>query len=194
MEQTIRKLIELAQKVVPLFPSFYLAGGTNIMFKYRHRMSTDLDFFSYKTFSFNRIEKKILSHFSVEKIEKREDNVDFWIYQTKVSFVYFPFKNIEKTTVWNNIPLASDIDIFLNKIYVAGRRIDSKDIIDIAFLYSQHIDKWHFNLIKQLFEQKFPLQNFEIYLGAVFSLEDYPELPASAVSAIQTMQKNWLSL
>lgn len=52
MEKQLQKLIVLAQKIQPLFSSFYLAEGTNLMIKYQHRLSTDLDFFSEKNFSF----------------------------------------------------------------------------------------------------------------------------------------------
>lgn len=194
MEQRIRKLIALAQKIYPLLPGFYLAGGTNLMFKYQHRESTDLGFFKEKSFSFNRMLLKIQKQFNIEKLEKKEDNVDCWIEGVKVSLVFFPFKNVQKTELFKNIPLASDLDIFLNKIYVAGRRIDDKDIFDIAFLYSKYYEKWNFQLIKNYFEKKFPYQNFEIYLGAVFSLEDYPDLDEKAKSIIDSMQKNWLSL
>ncbi len=34
--------------------------------------------------------------FNVEKEEKGVDNLDFYIEETKISFVFFPFKNIEK--------------------------------------------------------------------------------------------------
>lgn len=38
--------MELALKVQKDFKDFYLAGGTAIMFKYGHRISEDLFFFS----------------------------------------------------------------------------------------------------------------------------------------------------
>ncbi|RME16322.1 MAG: hypothetical protein D6799_05070, partial [Bacteroidetes bacterium] len=55
--------------------------------------------------------------------------------------------------IYQGIPFASDLDIFLNKIYVAGRRIDDKDIFDIAFLYNKYQEKWDFQFIKNRFEK-----------------------------------------
>jgi len=192
MEQHIVKLIKLAKEIQHNFPGFYLAGGTNIMFKYKHRISTDLDFFSEKTFSFSRLINKVQKNFLVQRFERFDDNIDFWIKDIKVSFVNFPFKNIEKIQIFNGIKLASDKDIFLNKIYACGRRIDSKDIFDIAFLYKKY--QYDFDEIKQSFEKKFLNQSFEIYLGSVFSLDDYPDLSNTTKETILEIKKNWFNL
>ena len=75
--------------------------------------------------------------FSIKKEERGDDNIDFFIENIeniKLSFVFFPFKNIEKLEKIQGIKAASDFDIFLNKIYAAGRRIDWKDPYDCAFL------------------------------------------------------------
>jgi predicted nucleotidyltransferase component of viral defense system len=192
MEQHIDKLIKLAKEIQHNFPAFYLAGGTNIMFKYKHRISTDLDFFSEKTFSFSRLINKFQKNFLVQRFERFDDNIDFWIKDIKVSFVNFPFRNIEKTQNFKGIKLASDKDIFLNKIYACGKRIDSKDIFDIAFLYKKY--QYDFDEIKQSFEKKFLNQSFEIYLGSVFSLDDYPELSNNTKETILEIKKNWFNL
>ena len=76
---------------------------------------------------------------------------------------------------YNGIKMASDYDVFLNKIYVAGRRVDPKDPFDAAFLFKMY--RWETAKIKLDFENKFPDQSFEIYLGALLHFSDYPELP-----------------
>lgn len=190
MEESTQKLKTLAIQIQQVFPAFYLAGGTNLMFKYNHRISTDLDFFSEKSFSFARLTDKVLKKFPVERYERKEDNIDFWLNNIKVSFVFFPFKNAEKLQKFFQIKMASDIDIFLNKLYVSGRRIDNKDIFDIAFLYEKY--QYQKDYVKALFEKKFPFQSFEIFLGAVFSLEDYPGLNTQTKKTILKMQKNWM--
>jgi len=166
-----KKLINLARKIQESFKEFYLAGGTAIMFRYEHRISFDLDFFKYKEFSFNRISKKIRKFFDVEGEKKFIDNIDFYINNMRVSFVYFPFKNIKKIERVKKLKIASDYDIFLNKIYSAGRRVEVKDVFDAAFLHGMH--KWKRKEVKKDFEKKFPDQSFEIYLGALLSFKDY---------------------
>ncbi len=57
-EEMFNRMKNLAGEISGGFKSFYLAGGTAIMFKYRHRMSATLDLFRYREFSKRRILKK----------------------------------------------------------------------------------------------------------------------------------------
>jgi hypothetical protein len=171
----MERLFELALKVQKIFIDFYLAGGTAIMFKHNHRKSIDLDFFKEKPFSFLKLSSKVKKFFNVKNEEKGEDNIDFYIENIRVSFVYFPFKNIKPLEKIRGLKKADDYDIFLNKIYVAGRRIDPKDPFDAAYLYKTY--RWDKNKIEADFEKKFPFQSYKIYLGALLNFEDYPELP-----------------
>lgn len=171
----MEKLLELANKIQSTFKDFYLAGGTAIMFKYGHRESIDLDFFKEKTFSFNRLALKIREIFNVQSEERFPDNIDFYIEGIRVSFVFFPFRNVLPVEKAKGIKKASDYDIFLNKIYSAGRRVDPKDPYDAAFLYK--IYQWDKNKVEEDFKLKFPEQSYKIYLGALLSFEDYGELP-----------------
>ncbi len=132
-------------------------------------------FFNSKPFSFLRLSSKIKKFFHVQKEERGEDNTDFYLDNIRVSFVYFPFKNIKPLEKIKSLKKADDYDIFLNKIYIAGRRIDPKDPFDAAYLYKKY--KWDKEKIETDFEKKFPLQSYKIYLGALLSFEDYPELP-----------------
>jgi predicted nucleotidyltransferase component of viral defense system len=168
-------MLRLAKEVQECFPSFYLAGGTALMFRYQHRVSDDLDFFSQKPFSFLRLSGKLKKNFDVEAEQQFTDNIDFRINGIKVSFVFYPFSNQQKIQFFEGIKVCSDYDIFLNKIYVAGRRIDSKDPFDAAYLYNRY--QWNNAQIKKDFEQKFPNQDYQIHLGAILNFSDYPSLP-----------------
>lgn len=171
----MEKLIELAREIQSFFKNFYLAGGTAIMFKYAHRESVDLDFFSEKAFSFNKLAHKMREHFNVQAEERFSDNIDFYIDDIKVSFLFFPFKNILSLEKIRGIKKASDYDIFLNKIYSAGRRIEPKDPFDAAFLY--RIYQWDKAKVERDFTLKFPDQSYKLYLGALLNFEDYGEIP-----------------
>lgn len=183
MEQ---KLLDLAKKVSAGFPKYYLAGGTAIMFKHQHRKSYDLDFFNKQRFSFKHLAKKIHDNFNITKRERHhEDNIDLIVDDIKVSFVFFPFENILKIENYQGIKIASDYDLFLNKIYVGGRRIDSKDPFDAAYLYKKH--NWPIAKMKEDFDKKFPNQSFEFALGALANNEDYPSLPDWVKKALSEM-------
>lgn len=169
-----KKLLNLAGAVQKTIPGFTLAGGTAIMLKYGHRESIDLDFFKTSPFSFNKLSVKCREKFEVENEVKGTDNLDLFIEGVKVSFVYFPFTPVEQAQSINGITMYSDYDLFLNKVYVAGRRIDPKDPFDAAYLASKH--SWEAVQVKKDFEKKFPDQSFEIFLGALLSFEDYEPL------------------
>lgn len=72
-----KQIVELAKEVQSKFKDFYIAGGTPIMIKYNHRVSFDLDFFKYKTFSYNLLIKKVTNNFNVQRWIKGIDNIDF---------------------------------------------------------------------------------------------------------------------
>lgn len=171
----MKELFNLATNIQKVLKGFYLAGETAIMFKYNHRQSVDLDFFREKAFSFAKISQKIRNYFQVQKEEKLEDNIDFYIGDIRVSFVFFPFRNIKPLEDLKGLKKADDYDIFLNKIYAAGRGIDPKDPYDTVFLYKTY--RWDKERIEKDFQKKFPNQSFKIYLGAILSFEDYPEIP-----------------
>ena len=171
----MEKLFKLALKIQKNFSDFYLAGASAIMFKFNHRESIDLDFFKGTPFSFNRISLKIIRNFEIQKEERGVDNIDFYIEGVKVSFVFFPFKNIKPFENFKGIKKADDYDIFLNKIYTAGRRIEVKDPYDVAFLQKTY--NWDKEKIENDFEKKFPGQSYKIYLGALLNFDDYPGLP-----------------
>lgn len=185
MKMNYDHMLKLAADMQPDFKRFYLSGGTAIMFKYHHRQSLDLDFFSERAFSYQRLAVKVRKLYPVENEIRLEDNIDFVVEGIKVSFVFFPFKNIKPVETIYNIRIASDYDLFLNKIYVAGRRIDPKDPLDAAFLYEKH--GWNKPQIKRDFERKFPDQSYEIYLGALLNFEDYPDLTTNSQKILREL-------
>lgn len=67
------------------------------MLKYNHRISYDLDFFNFKEFSYNRLVKKVIPLYQnqIDKWERKEDNIDFFINGIKVSF-FFLLKTLKK--------------------------------------------------------------------------------------------------
>lgn len=180
------EMFKLALKIQSHFTNFYLGGGTAIMFKYNHRKSYDLDFFNISPFSFSRIAIKVRNYFRVEKEEKFIDNIDFYINGIKVSFLLFPFQNIDRIEKFKGLKIASDYDLFLNKIYVAGRRIEDKDLIDCAFLYKKY--KWNKEIIETDFEKKFPNQSYKIYIGALLSFGDYHSIPKWAKETLKKLR------
>ena len=183
------ELFQLALRIQPYLRGFYLAGGTAIMFRHHHRISTDLDFFSYRWFSREGRIATLRRHFNVENVYYGEDNVDVFIKGIKVSLVYFPYKNLEPLQRWQGLKLASDYDIFLNKLYAVSRRVETKDAFDVAFLYKTY--RWDIKKVHKDFERKFPGHRFALALGALSAFDDYPDLPIWAKDVILRLAKSW---
>ncbi len=173
-----KRLVFLAQEIEAAIPDLYLAGGTAIMIKYEHRISYDLDFFSEHG-KLSRLESRMRKRYEpeIERIVRfpGSDNIDVFLRGIKLSFVGFPFPNMEPTETHSGIRTASDRDLLLNKIYVAGRRVESKDPVDIGCLLAQHPD-WTMAAVRSDFRTKFKDEKFEIYLAAVMAFDDYPGL------------------
>ena len=186
-DEFLQRMLDLAREVSRHLRGFYLAGGTALMLRHRHRMSTDLDFFRGKPFSFRHLERKLRQILPVEHARQEADSLDLWIAGVRVSFVFFPFRNIRKTERFQGVPVASDYDIYLNKIYAAGRRVEPKDAVDFVFLTERY--RWPWDQVKRDFERKFPDQPFEIYLGAVLNERDYPGLSEEVRAALRRIAR-----
>ena len=130
--------------------------------------------------------------FPVEDVEEGIDDINFIIDGIKVSFVYFPFKNIKRTENLDGIRIAHDYDLLLNKVYVAGRRIDPKDPYDFVYLYDHSKVPRNWNMIKSDFERKFPNQSFEVFMGALLNAEDYPQLPRTMKSRLIEIREDFI--
>jgi hypothetical protein len=63
---------------------------------------------------------------------------------------------MDKAQIVKGIKAQSEYDLFLNKIYVAGRRVDPKDPFDAAWLWSKN--QWSVNEIKKDFEKNFQIR------------------------------------
>jgi len=182
-----KRLVSLAAEIQQVFPGLYLAGGTAIMIKYEHRLSTDLDFFSEEG-RLAGLESRMRKRYEtgIDRIVHftGSDNIDFFLRGIKVSFVAFPFPNIEPLDTHGGVRLASDKDLLLNKIYVAGRRVETKDPIDIACLLRNH-PHWRLTAVKEDFRKKFKDEKFEVYTAAVTEFESYPGLDAETRAELE---------
>ena len=130
--------------------------------------------------------------FPVESIEEGVDDINFTINGIKVSFVYFPFKNIRRIGRIEGIRIAHDYDLLLNKIYVAWRRIDPKDPYDFVYLYNHGEVPRDWDTIELDFNRKFPDQSFEVFMGALLNTDDYPQLPEDMKDRIEKIKRDFI--
>ncbi len=118
---------------------FRLTGGTALSaFYLEHRLSEDLDFFSFEKVPFYLPEEFLKTIDFIENITyiTRFDRNIFNLYLKdetflKVEFTYFPLKNIEETIWVDNLPIDSFLDIVINKLCAISDRIEVKDYVDV---------------------------------------------------------------
>ncbi len=153
--------------------NFYFGGGTALsVFYLQHRYSEDLDFFSKKEFEpiliINFMNKIAEKNNAALKMTKKETVLWFELEKdnqtSKIDFLDFPYKRIEKGTVYQGVEIDSEKDIGANKILTVNLENNPKDYVDLYFLLKKYTI-WDF--IYSV-EAKFRIQLDLISLGEDF--------------------------
>jgi hypothetical protein len=114
-----------------------LSGGTSLMLQIPFRKSYDFDlFFPFEIpLSFARKAASIFNS-KIEVLINTPDELTFIAHnQTKISFIFFPFKRKYKpVNAKNSISLTSYKDIASDKAYAIGRRPEYRDYIDLSVI------------------------------------------------------------
>jgi predicted nucleotidyltransferase component of viral defense system len=122
-----------------LSDAFRLTGGTALSaFYLEHRLSEDLDFFSYEKIPFYLPENFLKSLSFVDAINhtrlfdrnifnlKLKDSTAL-----KTEFTYYPLKNIEADVIIDGLRVDGFLDLTVNKLCAMADRSDAKDYIDV---------------------------------------------------------------
>ena len=123
---------------------FYLTGGTALAeFYLRHRLSEDIDLFTYENFDLKAVDlfinrcKDIIKPKDLyrQKIYDRY-NYNFVLKDTilKIEFVKYEFKNLKPLIKRNNLFVNDVYDIAVNKFFTLFDRNETKDFVDLFFL------------------------------------------------------------
>ncbi len=177
------KILELIGKSGLISDQFYLSGGTALSEYYlHHRVSEDLDFFSYEEINPEEITSWIVSrkndlmYTSYEYQQSFNRNLYFLKfankYVLKLEFTYYPFVQIyAPKKLQNGVAIDSLIDITVNKLFTIYQKPRGRDYYDLYSImlfdpklstddlvkkarikFDTHIDK--LQLASQLFEVK----------------------------------------
>lgn len=127
-----------------LSSKIYFTWWTALAYYYNHRLSTDLDFFSFDFLANYEILpfiNKTKKHFWSQKVNYQNiRNRNIFIFDKKmenlkIELTFFPFQNIWKYTYFNkNLKIDSILDIAINKIHAVSERLEIKDLYDIYFI------------------------------------------------------------
>lgn len=194
-----KQFLQLFGKKKSFSNQFYLTGGTALAaFYIPYRFSEDLDFFSEKEVQvdaitvFIRSIKEKLGFESFDFNTSFNRNIFFLIFkeeELKLEFTYFPFPQINKPRVEEEIRVDSIEDIAVNKLFTIYQQPRSRDFLDLY----QICKKYGFS-VKELIKKakvKFDWHVDPLKLGSQFllskKLKDYPKL-------IETLEENeWIS-
>jgi predicted nucleotidyltransferase component of viral defense system len=137
---------------------FYLAGGTALALQLGHRWSEDLDFFTKTRFdSFELITR--LSKLGEFTLTGQDDTtVHGLMGNIKLSFLYYPYSQLEGFHIYKGIKIAHIKDIALMKIIALIQRGSKKDFIDLFFIEKEGI---RIEQIMDLFSKKFCFASYE---------------------------------
>lgn len=132
--------------------NFYLSGGTALTEYYlHHRLSEDLDFFSENEIDIpwlNTLSRKIQSTIGASKKDIQQsfnrNLVFFTIGKTilKTEFTYFPFTQVEKPIIADNLRIDSLLDIAVNKFFTIYQQPASRHFIDLYCILQESKIQW----------------------------------------------------
>ena len=113
----------------------YLAGGTSLALQLAHRKSYDFDLFLPKPLS-TRFRFNAKQHF--KKFSILVDTSDEFSFisslDVKISFIFYPYKNLFKLLLIGALSLADWHDVALDKAHTIGRRGEWRDYVDLYFI------------------------------------------------------------
>ena len=120
-----------------IFKDFYLAGGTALALQLGHRKSIDLDWFS-EHFPKNDIIKQSFTQYQPKVIHESHGTVDLVIDDVKLSFLEYKYPLLEPLVPFEDIKMASVMDIACMKISAISSRGSKKDFVDLYHIMKEH--------------------------------------------------------
>jgi predicted nucleotidyltransferase component of viral defense system len=155
--KTKNNLAEL--KRANILSNFYLAGGTGLALKLRHRISLDLDFFTKEDIDTKILIQKIknLGRFSVEK---ESESTLIGIFEgTRITFLKYDYPLLFPLKEFEGIEVADERDIGCMKISAISSRGTKKDFIDLYFLCQKIIS---LKELLKLFKKKYKSVDYNL--------------------------------
>lgn len=120
---------------LPELASFYLAESTAAALQLGHRLSLDLDLFTERPWSWERIAPALSSVGDVVVDRQEAGTFVGSVDGVRVSLFHYPYVMLEQPIATRfGIPLASLTDIGCMKLVAIAQRGSRKDFIDLYFL------------------------------------------------------------
>lgn len=132
-----RKILGILEGI-PLWSDFYLAGGSGLALQMVHRISVDFDFFSKKNSLSNQEREELIKllkrYGKVVIVTNREGTLRVLFNGVGLAFFYYPYLLVKPLIKYENLRIASIMDIGLMKLAAIVSRGSKKDFFDIYFI------------------------------------------------------------
>ena len=159
-----------------LIEFYYITGGTALSLRYHHRISEDLDFFSFPEYSeeaFPLERTIVIFQKAGGKIISLERGT-IWgeISGINVSFFSCPYSLLEPPLKICGFPAASDKDIAASKLVSIAQRGAKRDFFDLWFVLRKH--NWNLATLLEFCRQKYRIssEHNTIFLKSLVYFED----------------------
>lgn len=169
--------LKLKQKVIfnklPLFPEFYLVGGTALTLQIGHRISADFDLFSPKDIEPNLISRlrRVFKESSIKLVLNHSEQLSLMIDEVKVDFVKYKYPLILELIQLENVKIIKVPEIAAMKAHALNYRGTFKDYIDLYFILKAK--QTTLKEIRVIAEKKYKNDfNFRLFLEQLIYLKD----------------------
>jgi len=139
--------------------NFALAGGTSLALRFGHRISVDLDFFTFDEFDSEFILQILQKHYTLSDVSLSNNSLNAFVHfndkLVKVDFIRHAYPVLANPELINGIRFYPVKDIAAMKLNAVINRGAKKDFFDIYELLQ------HFSLVEliEFYERKYSQMN-----------------------------------
>lgn len=139
----------------PSLSEFTLVGGTALALWYGHRISEDIDLFSWNKFEVDHLVNVLGQKIALDVKVKTPIGAHVFISDVKTDLVYFPIPPIRPVVTKDEVRLLGVEDIAAMKLNTIANRGARKDFYDLYFL----LQNFSIEALLNLFSEKFQTQD-----------------------------------
>ena len=167
--------LELLKQLMTFEPlaKFNLVGGTALALQFGHRISVDLDFFSYAKFNRDHVKLAIESYAQKEGLSLEWEVIEDvtligMLNNIKVDIIRYPYSLIDDLVIEDGIRLLSAKDITPMKLSAIAQRGSKKDFFDFYEL----LNVYSLGEMMGFYREKFPHTDTTYLLRSLTYFED----------------------
>ena len=123
---------------MPVLQPFNLVGGTALALQIGHRISIDLDLFTYEEYDGAEILQILQSWGELDLLVNKPPFLQVRLDDVKIDFLKFPYHFVQNYTEIEGVRLVSIENIAVMKLLAIARRGVKKDFFDLYFILERY--------------------------------------------------------